>query len=66
MFYKNYRLFLLVFVYVLGLKEALAAVRDGDLRHHRTRPEHGPVEGDVVAEDLGEDPPGLPRLLSNL
>ena len=30
-----------------------------ELRHHRTRPEHTAVRHDVVAEDLGEDPPVL-------
>ena len=34
-------------------------MRDGDLCHHRARPKRGPVEGDAVAEDLGEDPPVL-------
>ena len=55
----NYHLLLKVVVVVVSLKEALAAVRDGDLSHHRTRPKRGPMKGDAVAEDLGEDPPGL-------
>jgi len=34
-------------------------MRDGELRHHRARPEHIAVRHYVVAVDLGEDPPVL-------
>jgi hypothetical protein len=34
-------------------------VLDDQLRHHRARPEHIAVHCDVMAEDLGENPPGL-------
>ena len=40
---------------VLHLEKRLP-VLDGELRHHRARPEHIAVPSDVVAEDLGEDP----------
>ncbi len=43
---------------VLHLEKRLP-VLDGELRHHRARPEHIAVPSDVVAEDLGEDPPTL-------
>ena len=29
----------------------------GELHHHRTRPEHIAMHCDVIAEDLGENPP---------
>ena len=41
---------------VLHLEKRLA-VLNGEPRHHRSRPEHITVPRDVVAEDLGEDPP---------
>ena len=55
----NYSLLVEIAVIVVSLDEALAAVRDGDLCHHRARLECGAVEGDAVAEDLGEYPPVL-------
>jgi hypothetical protein len=55
----NYSLLVEIAVVVISLEEALAVVHDGDLRHHRACPERGPMEGDAVAEDLGEDPPVL-------
>ena len=39
--------------------EQLFAIVDGELRQHGTRPKNFAVSQDVVAEDLGEDPPGL-------
>ena len=45
-------------VRVLHLEKRLA-VLDGELRHHRARPEHIAMHCDAVAEDLGEDPPVL-------
>jgi len=47
-------------ILVLYLEKRLA-VLDGELRHHRhrARPEHIAMHRDVVAEDLGEDPPVL-------
>ncbi len=50
--------FILLLVLVLHLKKRLP-ILDGELRHHRARPEHIVVHRDVVAEDLGENPPGL-------
>ncbi len=34
-------------------------MRDGELRHHRARPEQIAVQHYVVVVDLGEDPPVL-------
>ncbi len=45
-------------ILVLHLEKRLT-VLDGELRNHRARPEHIAVHRDVVAEDLGENPPGL-------
>ena len=39
---------------------------DGELRHHRARPEHIAVRHYVVAVDLGEDPPVLQLPLERL
>jgi len=50
--------FILLLILVLHLEQRLT-IFDGELRHHRTRPEHIAVRHDVVAEDLGEDPPVL-------
>ncbi len=49
---------LALLVLVSDLEQRLT-VLDGELRHHRTRPEHITMHCDVVAEDLGEDPPVL-------
>ena len=43
----NYFILLLIFI----LHRKKCPVLDGELRHHRTRPEHIPVHHDVVAED---------------
>ena len=51
-------LFILSLILVLYLEKRLA-VLDGELCHHRARPEHIAMYHDVVAEDLGEDPPVL-------
>ena len=50
--------FILLLILVLHLEKWLT-VLDSELRHHRTRPEHIAVHRDVVAEELGEDPPVL-------
>jgi hypothetical protein len=50
---------LALLVPIFHLKQRLPVLDDGELRHHRTRPEHVAVHHDVVAEDLGEDPPVL-------
>ena len=39
---------------------------DGELRHHRARPEHIAVRHYVVAVDLGEDPPVLQPPIEHL
>ena len=48
----------MLLICVFHLKKRLT-VLDGELRHHHARPEHIAVHCDVVAEDLGENPPGL-------
>ena len=46
----------LVLILVLHFEQRLT-ILDGELRHHRTRPENIAMPHDVVAVDLGEDPP---------
>ena len=46
----------LVLILVLHVEHRLI-IPDGELRHHRTRPENIAVPHDVVVVDLGEDPP---------
>jgi len=56
---KSIQIILLLSVRVFHLEQRLT-VLDGELRHHRAHPEHiAVVRRDVVAEDLGEDPPVL-------
>ena len=43
---------LALLVPIFHLKQRLPVLDDGELRHHRTRPEHVVVHHDVVAEDL--------------
>jgi hypothetical protein len=45
-------------ILILHLEKRLA-VLDGELRNHRACPKHIAVHCDAVAEDLGENPPGL-------
>ncbi len=55
---KQVCIILIYLVCVLNLKKRLT-VFDGELRHHRACPEHIAVNCDVMAKDLGENPPGL-------
>ena len=59
---KKIQIIVLLSVRVIHLKQRLT-VLDGELRHHRARPDHIAVHRDVVAEDLGEDPPVLQPLI---
>ena len=43
-----------------------STVLEGELRNHRARPEHIAMHRDVVAEDLGEDPPVLQPPIQHL
>ena len=56
---------LIYVVCVFHLRKRLT-ILDGELRHHRARPEHIAVHCDVVAEDLGENPPGLQPPIQHL
>jgi hypothetical protein len=53
----------LVLIPVLHFEQRLTTL-DGELRHHRTRPEDITVPHDVMAVDLGEDPPIFSRPFS--
>ncbi len=59
--YWDTNVFLLLLICVFHLKKRLTML-NGELRHHRTRPEHIAVHCDVAAEDLGENPPEEIRL----
>ncbi len=48
----------MLLVLVSDLEQRLTVI-DGELRHHSIRTEHIAMLCDVVAEDLGEDPPVL-------
>ncbi len=50
--------YFILLILVFHLEKRLTALY-GELRHHRASPEHIAVHCDVVAEDLGENPPGL-------
>ena len=54
----------LVLILVLHFEQRLT-ILDGELCHHRTRPENIAVPHDVVAVDLGEDPPILAARLAS-
>ena len=55
----------MLLICVFHLKKRLAVI-DGELRHHRARPEHIAVHCDVVAENLGENPLGLQPPIQHL
>jgi hypothetical protein len=48
--------FILLLILILHLKKWLT-ILDGELHHHRARPENIAVPHNAVSVDLGEDPP---------